>query len=145
MGAYRADVAFDGESVLRDVAGYGRPVPDIQLHHCTVAEVAMRRVLVSGACGALLLTTVLAGSAGAHARSAQTPPGTSARPILSAEEARPYLPDNYLDWSGPYATPVRDPWRPGPVLTPRRHADFVVGAQVGTGGAPATRAHAPAD
>ena len=61
----------------------------------------------------------------------QVPPGTPTRPVLSAQEAAPFVPANYLGWSGPYAAPVRDPWRPRPIET--RWPDFVVG---GTG--PAT-------
>jgi pectinesterase len=55
-------------------------------------------------------------------------PGTPTRPILSAAEAAPYTAANYLRWSGTYAAPTEDPWRPGPVATPW-HADFVVGAR----------------
>ncbi|WP_305785373.1 pectinesterase family protein [Symbioplanes lichenis] len=58
------------------------------------------------------------------------PPGTVTRPVLSAAEAAPYVAENYLRWSGTYAAPVENPWRPGPIRTGR--PDFVVGA--GTGG-----------
>lgn len=58
-------------------------------------------------------------------------PGTAARPVLSDAEAAPFTAANYLRWSGTYAAPVADPWRPGPVRAPR-HADFVVGARYGT-------------
>jgi pectinesterase len=61
---------------------------------------------------------------------AQVAPGTPARPVLSRAEAAPYDEANYLDWSGPYAAPVRDPWHPGPVSTPRR-PDLVVGGRHG--------------
>jgi len=54
-------------------------------------------------------------------------PGTTSRPILSPAEAAPFTPDNYLGFSGPYAAPVADPWRPRPIVT-RRH-DFVVGGR----------------
>ena len=57
---------------------------------------------------------------------AGAPTQTATRPILSAAEATPFVPDNYLGWSGPYAAPVADPWRPPPIAT--RRADFVVGA-----------------
>ncbi|MFI1996667.1 putative acyl-CoA thioester hydrolase [Actinoplanes sp. NPDC020271] len=52
-------------------------------------------------------------------------PGTPARPILSPAEAAPFTAANYLRYSGAYANPVTDPWRPKPIRTPR-HADFVV-------------------
>src|SRR5690349_21620306 len=53
-------------------------------------------------------------------------PGTPARPILSPAEAAPFTAEHYLGYSGPYTSPVADPWRPAPIRTPRR-ADFVVG------------------
>jgi pectinesterase len=53
-------------------------------------------------------------------------PGTATRPILSAAEAAPYVPGNYLGYSGEYAAPVADPWRPAPIATPRR-PDLLVG------------------
>jgi len=59
--------------------------------------------------------------------SAQGAPGTTSRPILSPAEAAPFTPENYLGFSGPYAAPVADPWRPRPIVT-RRH-DFVVGGR----------------
>jgi pectinesterase len=52
-------------------------------------------------------------------------PGTAARPVLSTAEAAPFTEANYLGWSGPYTTPVADPWQPGPVVPHR--TDFVVG------------------
>jgi pectinesterase len=58
-------------------------------------------------------------------------PGTPARPVLSDAEAAPFTAANHLRWSGTYAAPTEDPWRPGPVTTPR-HADFVVGAKYDT-------------
>ncbi|GIE45698.1 pectinesterase [Actinoplanes lobatus] len=57
---------------------------------------------------------------------AQVPPGTTARPVLSAAEAAPFTAANYLGFSGTYAAPVADPWRPHPIRTPR-HPDLVVG------------------
>jgi pectinesterase len=57
--------------------------------------------------------------------SPQIPPGTPTRPILSAHEAAPFVPANYLGWSGLYAAPTADPWRPRPIET--RRPDFVVG------------------
>ncbi len=51
-------------------------------------------------------------------------PGTPARPILSPAEAAPFTAANYLGYSGTYASPVADPWRPKPIRTPRR-PDFV--------------------
>jgi pectinesterase len=66
-------------------------------------------------------------SAWAHGRTAvQTAPGTATRPILSPAEAAAFVPENYLGWSGPYAAPVADPWRPRPIAI--RRPDFVVGA-----------------
>src|SRR5262245_18679183 len=58
-------------------------------------------------------------------------PGTAARPVLSDAEAAPFTAANHLRWSGTYAAPTEDPWRPGPIATPR-HADFVVGARYDT-------------
>ncbi len=52
-------------------------------------------------------------------------PGTAARPVLSAGEAAPFTSANHLRLSGTYAAPTVDPWRPGPITTPR-HADVVV-------------------
>ena len=57
--------------------------------------------------------------------SVPAPPGTPTRPVLTAQEAAPFVPASYLGWSGPYAAPVADPWRPRPIET--RRADFVVG------------------
>ncbi|WP_433375683.1 putative acyl-CoA thioester hydrolase [Actinoplanes sp. CA-142083] len=51
---------------------------------------------------------------------------TATRPILTATEARPYVPHNYLGFSGEYAAPVADPWRPAPITPPRR-PDLIVG------------------
>jgi pectinesterase len=70
---------------------------------------------------------VLVGTpAWAHGHTAaQTAPGTATRPILSRAEATPFVAANYLGWSGPYAAPVADPWRPRPIATHR--PDFVVG------------------
>jgi pectinesterase len=53
-------------------------------------------------------------------------PGTATRPVLSAAEATPYVPGNYLGYSGAYAAPVADPWHPAPIATPRR-PDLLVG------------------
>lgn len=58
--------------------------------------------------------------------SPQVPPGTTARPVLSAVEAGPYQPENYLGFAGTYTAPVADPWRPGPIRLPH-HPDLVVG------------------
>ncbi|SDT36952.1 pectinesterase [Actinoplanes derwentensis] len=55
-------------------------------------------------------------------------PGTPARPILSTTEAAPFVPANYLGFSGTYADPVADPWRPAPIRTPARPG-FTVGPQ----------------
>lgn len=52
-------------------------------------------------------------------------PGTPARPILSRAEAAPFTAANYWRYSGAYADPVLDPWRPQPIVT--GHPDFVVG------------------
>src|SRR5688500_12028622 len=56
---------------------------------------------------------------------AEAAPGTASRPVLSPAEAAQFRPSNYLGWSGTYAAPVRDPWRPRPIVTGR--PDFVVG------------------
>ncbi|GGN32122.1 pectinesterase [Actinoplanes campanulatus] len=58
----------------------------------------------------------------------QVPPGTTARPVLSAAEAAPFTAANYLGFSGTYAAPVADPWRPRPIRTPHR-PDLVVGGR----------------
>jgi pectinesterase len=57
-------------------------------------------------------------------------PGTATRPVLSAAEAAPYTPANYLGYAGTYAAPVADPWRPAPIATPRR-PDLLVGGRHG--------------
>lgn len=82
--------------------------------------------------GAVL--AVLAGTpVGAQASSAtRTPPGTVTRPILSRAEAAPFVPANYLGWSGTYAAPVPDPWTPRPIRSHR--PDFVVGTAAGFDG-----------
>lgn len=54
-------------------------------------------------------------------------PGTTARPVLSAVEAAPFTEAQYLRWSGTYAAPTEDPWRPRPI-TVRHRPDLVVGA-----------------
>jgi pectinesterase len=54
-------------------------------------------------------------------------PGTATRPVLSAAEAVPFRPGNYLGYSGTYAAPVRDPWHPRPIRTAR--PDYVVGGR----------------
>jgi pectinesterase len=59
--------------------------------------------------------------------SAQAAPGSVTRPVLSRAEAAPYVAANYFGWSGPYAAPVADPWRPRPIVTAR--PDFVVGGR----------------
>jgi pectinesterase len=51
-------------------------------------------------------------------------PGTPSRPVLSRAEAAPFVTANYWRFSGPYASPVIDPWRPRPIVTGR--PDFVV-------------------
>jgi pectinesterase len=50
---------------------------------------------------------------------------TATRPILSRAEAARFTPANYLRWSGTYAAPTADPWRPKPITVPNR-ADYVV-------------------
>jgi pectinesterase len=57
-------------------------------------------------------------------------PGTPARPILTAGEAAPFTAASYFEHSGPYAEPVVDPWKPGPIRIPR-HPDFLVGGRHG--------------
>ena len=75
---------------------------------------------------ALVLPALPAGTA------AQAAPGTQSRPVLFPSEAAPFVPENYLGWSGPYAAPVADPWRPEPIVT--RRPGFVVRAGAsGTG------------
>ncbi|WP_306215691.1 putative acyl-CoA thioester hydrolase [Actinoplanes sp. RD1] len=69
-------------------------------------------------------------AAGASAVVRSRPPGTVTRPVLSAAEAAPYVAESYLRWSGPYASPVDDPWRPGPIRAGR--PDFVVGGGTGS-------------
>jgi pectinesterase len=51
-------------------------------------------------------------------------PGTPSRPILSPDEARPFVAANYWRFSGAYASGEIDPWRPRPIVTGR--PDFVV-------------------
>ena len=83
---------------------------------------------VAGWTAAAVAVGMLAGApAWAHPGAAQTAPGTVTRPILSAAEAAPFTPENYLGWSGLYTAPVADPWRPQPIVT--GHPDFVVGAR----------------
>src|SRR3954463_2771234 len=62
------------------------------------------------------------GSAGTPASasgSTSAPPGTPPQPVLSAPEAAPLVPANYLETSGLYEAPTVDPWRPRPVETRR--------------------------
>ncbi|WP_239140979.1 putative acyl-CoA thioester hydrolase [Actinoplanes campanulatus] len=72
------------------------------------------------------IATVLAAAVMALPLTVQVPPGTTARPVLSAAEAAPFTAANYLGFSGTYAAPVADPWRPRPIRTPHR-PDLVVG------------------
>jgi pectinesterase len=51
-------------------------------------------------------------------------PGTPSRPVLSPDEARPFVAASYWRFSGAYANPVIDPWRPQPIVEGR--PDFVV-------------------
>ncbi len=76
---------------------------------------------------AAIALAVLAGTpAWAGQRTAaRTAPGTATRPILSAVEAAPFVPENHLRWSGLYEAPVADPWRPKPIVA--RRADLRVG------------------
>lgn len=60
------------------------------------------------------------------AHGAPAAPGTAARPALSAQEAAAFTEDRYLRWSGTYAAPTADPWRPRAITLPHR-PDFVVG------------------
>ncbi|GIH02705.1 pectinesterase [Rhizocola hellebori] len=92
----------------------------------------MRTVVIA------VLAVVALGAAPAQAHqppSPQVPPGTSTRPVLSQAEARPFTVDNYLGWSGTYAAPVRDRWRPAPAVAHRGRPDFVVGPSIGAHGA----------
>ncbi|HEY0536341.1 MAG TPA: putative acyl-CoA thioester hydrolase [Actinoplanes sp.] len=51
-------------------------------------------------------------------------PGTPSRPVLSPDEAAPFVAANYWRFSGAYAAPEIDPWRPRPIVTGR--PDLVV-------------------
>jgi len=84
-------------------------------------------MMVGRLTAAAVTLAVLAGTPAWAGAATQTAPGTVTRPILSAAEAAPFVPDNYLGWSGAYAAPVADPWRPPPIAT--RRPDFVVGAR----------------
>jgi pectinesterase len=53
-----------------------------------------------------------------------TAPGTPSRPVLSPSEAAPFVAANYWRYSGAYAAPQVDPWRPQPIVT--GHPDLVV-------------------
>jgi pectinesterase len=85
------------------------------------------RVITAAAAGALV--AALMGTAAQAAPSVQTAPGTPTRPILSAAEAAPFTPENYWRWSGLYAAPTVDPWRPRPIAKAR--PDYVVGGRRG--------------
>jgi pectinesterase len=87
----------------------------------------MRLIQVVAVAAALSLPGTASATTGGHLSA----PGTAMRPILSSAEAAPYTADNYLRWSGTYAAPTKDPWRPGRVTVPR-HADFVVGRTFAT-------------
>lgn len=81
------------------------------------------------------LTAAVAGLAGTAAWippawAGSAAPGTATRPVLSAAEAAPFVPANYLGWSGEYTAPVADPWRPAPIAT--RRPDFVVRPSAGS-------------
>lgn len=73
------------------------------------------------------------GSGGGPA-SIQTAPGTATRPILSAAEAANFTIAKVLAHSGPYASPVDDPWTPTPIDVAAVKPSFVVGPKVGVGG-----------
>jgi pectinesterase len=95
--------------------------------------VRIHRVAVIAAV-ATTVAAALLGPGAAYGAPPQTAPGTPGRPILSPVEAAPFTEANYLGWSGPYAAPTADSWRPGPVV-PRGHPDFIVGAAKGVHGA----------
>jgi pectinesterase len=80
--------------------------------------------IVSAVAALALALPTAAGPPGPEPR--QVPPGTTARPILSAGEAAAFVPENHLGFSGTYTDPVADPWRPAPIRTPHR-PDLVVG------------------
>ncbi|MEV4277928.1 putative acyl-CoA thioester hydrolase [Actinoplanes xinjiangensis] len=80
--------------------------------------------IVSAVAALALALPTAAGPPGAGPR--QVPPGTTARPVLSAGEAAAFVPENHLGFSGTYTDPVADPWRPPPIRTPHR-PDLVVG------------------
>ncbi|WP_436531325.1 putative acyl-CoA thioester hydrolase [Actinoplanes sp. HUAS TT8] len=80
--------------------------------------------------GLLTASTPAPASAAPVRAAAETAPGTSSRPVLSRAEATPFTATHYLGYSGAYASPVADPWRPQPIRTPR-HPDLVVGGAHG--------------
>jgi pectinesterase len=72
------------------------------------------------------VTLVLSAATPAQAGERPAAPGTTTRPILSATEAQPYVPRNYLGFEGAYEAPVANRWHPAPIATPRR-PDFLAG------------------
>ena len=85
---------------------------------------------------------VSAAPASACPEPGQAAPGTVTRPVLSADEAAGFTPADYLGWSGRYAAPTADPWRPGGPDVRRLHPDFVVGSTVGVDSATHTSVQA---
>ncbi|CCJ91734.1 Pectinesterase [Cronobacter turicensis 564] len=71
--------------------------------------------------------------------SEQRAPGTSARPVLSADEAKNFVPARYFANTDPNAAP----WSPSPIRLPEK-ADFVVG-QAGEQGVTHTSIQAAVD
>lgn len=60
--------------------------------------------------------------------SPQMAPGTSSRPVLNAQEAAGFMPEQYFLYKGTLSAPVADPWHPEPIDLASVKADYVVGA-----------------
>ncbi|GAA2594885.1 putative acyl-CoA thioester hydrolase [Winogradskya consettensis] len=95
----------------------------------TVAVTALASSPAAAAGGPAAGGTAAGGTAagGTGRPAGLTAPGTVTRPVLSRAEAAPFVPANYFGFSGPYAAPVADPWRPAPIR--EAPPDFVVGGR----------------
>lgn len=72
----------------------------------------MRMMRWMTAATAATVLTALVGTPAEAQVPEQAAPGTVSRPILSRAEAVPFVTRNYFGFSGPYASPVADPWKP---------------------------------
>jgi pectinesterase len=89
---------------------------------------SVARWMTAMAAMTLVMSVAVPARAGGGHPPEQTAPGTTTRPVLSPQEAAPLVTRNYFGYSGAYAAPVADRWRPAPIATTNR-PDFLVGGR----------------